>query len=190
MFLGSKVVGDGPSNLTGWMQCSVEVNLDCTSKVSGFLMIFLKIKHIALRHCFWEIVYAWKLYFPKTSCVVTLMYIIVYEKLFRICYCIWGNAWFVSMEKIKFFYLILGNGFCRLIALFAKFKDASIFGKIDTKSSWQEMSHLRILWIFWVFQKFLWNYLKLKCVLISCKLWALYVFTLELRHVITRWLPS
>ena len=62
------------------------------------------------------------------------MYIIVYEKLYRICYCIWGNAWFVSMEKISIFYLIFGNEFCRLIALFAKFKNASIFGKIDTKS--------------------------------------------------------
>jgi len=39
------------------------------------------------------------------------------------------------MEKTSIFYLILGNGFCGLIVLFAKFKDASIFGKIDTKSS-------------------------------------------------------
>ena len=64
--------------------------------------------------------------------------------------------------------------------IICKIKDALIFGKIDTKSSWQEMSlkALRTLWIFWIFQRFLWNYLKLNCVWISCKLWALYVFPL------------
>ena len=65
-------------------------------------------------------------------------------KVHHICYCKWGNAWFVSMEKTSIFDRILGNGFYKFIALFAKFKDALswlvIFGKIDTKSSWQEMS--------------------------------------------------
>ena len=80
-------------------------------------------------------------------------------KVHHICYCIWGNAWFVSMEKTSFFDLILWNGFYQFIALFAKFKDVLswlvIFGKIYTKSSWQEMSlkALRTLWLYWVFQR-------------------------------------
>ena len=47
MFLGSKVVGDGPSNLTGWMQCPVEVNLDWTAEVSSFLTGFFENNHVA-----------------------------------------------------------------------------------------------------------------------------------------------
>ena len=52
--------------------------------------------------------------------------------------------------------------------------------EIERKSSWRGMSlkALRTLWIYWVFQRFLWNYLKLNCVLISCKLWALHVLPL------------
>ena len=116
-------------------------------------------------------------------------------KVHHISYCIWGNAWFVSMEKISIFDLILENRFYGFIVSFERFKDALswlvIFRKIHTKPSWQEMSlkALRTLWIYWVFQRFLWNYLKVNYVLISCKLWALHIFTLGLWHVITQWLP-
>ena len=117
-------------------------------------------------------------------------------KMYHISYCIWGNAWSVSLEKISIFYKILGNGFYGFITLFANSKDVLswlvIFGKLIENLIWQEMilENLRILWMHWVFQRSLWNYLKLNCVLISCKLWALYVFTLGLWHVITWWLPS
>ena len=103
-----------------------------------------------------------------------------------------GNVWFVSMEKISIFDLILENRFYGFIVLFERFNDALswlvIFGKIDTKPSWQEMSlkALRTLWIYWVFQRFLWNYLKVNYVLISCKLWALHVLPLNY----DMWLPG
>ena len=47
VFLGSKVLGDGTSNLIGRMRCSIEVNLDWTAKVSSFLMEFLENNHVA-----------------------------------------------------------------------------------------------------------------------------------------------
>ena len=43
--------------------------------------------------------------------------------MFNIAY-IWENAWFVSMEEISIFDIILGNGFYEFIALFANSKDA------------------------------------------------------------------
>ena len=55
----------------------------------------------------------------------SIVFDIVYEEMHDLL------AW----KRQAFFYLILGNGFCGLIVLFAKFKDASIFGKMDTKSS-------------------------------------------------------
>ena len=59
-------------------------NIVWPSEVSDFLMGILKIKHIALKHCFglntfWEIVYG-NCIFPKKCHVVTLMDMIVYEK--------------------------------------------------------------------------------------------------------------
>ena len=109
---------------------------------------------------------------------------------------IFGNAYGEMHDLVAWKRLASLIKFLRMDFIFyciiCKIKDALIFGKIDTKSSWQEMSlkALRTLWIFWMFQRFLWNYLKLNCVLISYKLWALYVFTFGLWHVITRWLPS
>ena len=47
VFLGSKVLGGGTSNLIGWMWCLVEVNLDWTAVVNSFLMGFLKHNHAA-----------------------------------------------------------------------------------------------------------------------------------------------
>ena len=38
MFLGFKILGDGPSDLIGWMRCPVEVNLDWTTKGSSFFI--------------------------------------------------------------------------------------------------------------------------------------------------------
>ena len=55
--------------------------------------------------------------------VITLMYMIIYGKLYHIWYCIWGNACFVSMKKISIFELVLVNGFYGFIALFANFED-------------------------------------------------------------------
>ena len=133
----------------------------------------------------------WKLYFPRNFYVVTLIYVIICENDI-----IFGNAygemhdllaWKRLASLIKFLRMDFVSYF-----IICKIKDALIFEKIDTKSSWQEMSlnALKTLWIFWIFQRFLWNYLKLNCVLILCKLWALYVFTLGLWHVITWWLSS
>ena len=45
--LSSKVLGDGISNLIGWMQCLVEVNLGWVVEVSRFLMGFLENNHVA-----------------------------------------------------------------------------------------------------------------------------------------------
>ena len=52
--------------------------------------------------------------------------------------------------------------------------------EIDRKSYWQEtiLKNLRTLWIYWMLQRFLWNYLEMNCVLNSCNLWALYVLPL------------
>ena len=127
------------------------------------------------------------LYFLKKYYVVTLLYTTIYEKWHHIWQCIWGNAWFVSMEKSSIFIKKLLRMDFISFCIICKIKDALIFGKIDTKSSWQEMSlkALRTLWIFWIFQRFLWNYLKLNCVWISCKLWALYVFPWAVT-----WLPG
>ena len=59
---------------------------------------------------------------------------------------------------------------------------------MDRKCYWQEMilKNLGTLWIYWVFQRFLCNYLKLDCVLNSCNLWALHVLPL----CCYVWLPS
>ena len=71
---------------------------------------------------------------------------------------------------------------------YSQFKDALIIGRVDTKSSWQEMrlKALRSLWISLDIKKVLWNYLEMNCVLNSCNLWALYVLPL-CRDV---WLPG
>ena len=63
---------------------------------------------------------------------------------------------------------------------YSQFKDALIIGRVDTKSSWQEMrlKALRSLWISLDIKKVLWNYLEMNCVLNSCNLWALYVLPL------------
>ena len=55
-----------------------------------------------------------------------------------------------------------------------------IWKNLIQNSSWQEMSlkALRTLWIYWVFQRFLWSYLEMNCVLNSCNLLALYVLPL------------
>ena len=85
----------------------------------------------------------------------------------------------LSWKRVASLIKFLRMGFISY-CIICKIKDALIFGKIDTKSSRQEMSlkALRTLWIFWIFQRFLWNYLKLNCVLNSCKLWTLYVLPL------------
>ena len=85
----------------------------------------------------------------------------------------------LSWKRVASLIKFLRMGFISY-CIICKIKDALIFGKIDTKSSRQEMSlkALRTLWIFWIFQRFLWNYLKLNCVLNSYKLWTLYVLPL------------
>ena len=91
-------------------------------------------------------------------------------KVHCICYCIWGNAWFVSMERTSIFDLILGKRFYGFIALFAKFKDAFIL-TCDIWDNWykifltrNELKALRILWIYWVwyfkgFCEITWNWI-------------------------------
>ena len=91
-------------------------------------------------------------------------------KVHHICYCIWGNAWFVSMERTSIFDLILGKRFYGFIALFAKFKDAFIL-TCDIWDNWykifltrNELKALRILWIYWVwyfkgFCEITWNWI-------------------------------
>ena len=76
------------------MWCPVEVNLDWTVEVSSFLMGFSKI--IMLHKCCFGLNKFWKIIletmFPKKSCVVTLLYVIIYEKCIMFNICIWGNA--------------------------------------------------------------------------------------------------
>ena len=91
-------------------------------------------------------------------------------KVHHICYCIWGNAWFVNMERTSIFDLILGKRFYGFIALFAKFKDAFIL-TCDIWDNWykifltrNELKALRILWIYWVwyfkgFCEITWNWI-------------------------------
>ena len=45
--------------------------------------------------------------FPKKSCVVTLLYMIIYEKHITFSICIWGNAWIFGIEKEKYLWIHL-----------------------------------------------------------------------------------
>ena len=93
---------------------------------------------------------------------------------------IWGNAWFVSMERTSIFDLILGKQFYGFIALFAKFKDAFIL-TCDIWDNWykifltrNELKALRILWIYWVwyfkgFCEITWNWIVF-WFLVNCEL--------------------
>ena len=45
--------------------------------------------------------------FPKKSCVVTLLYMIIYEKHIMFSICIWGNAWIFGIEKEKYLWIHL-----------------------------------------------------------------------------------
>ena len=76
------------------MWCLVEVNLDWIIEVSSFLMGFWKI--IMLHKCCFGLNIFWKIIletmFPKKSCVVALLYVIIYEKCIMFNICIWGNV--------------------------------------------------------------------------------------------------
>ena len=121
------------------------------SEVSGFLMRFLKIKHIALKHCFG----------------LNTFREIFYGKPYHIWYCIWGNVWFVSMEKIGIFYKTLGKEFYGFIALFTNSKDVLswlvIFGKlienvIDKKWFWKIWEPCEYIGYFKDFCETTWNW--------------------------------
>ena len=45
--------------------------------------------------------------FPKKSCVVTLLYMIIYEKRIMFNICTWGNAWIFGIEKEKYLWIYL-----------------------------------------------------------------------------------
>ena len=83
------------------------------------------------------------------------------------CQCIWGNAWFVSMEKVGIFDIILGNGFYGFIALFENSKDVLswlvIFGKlienvIDKKWFWEIWKPCEYIGYFKGFCVITWNW--------------------------------
>ena len=73
-----------------------------------------------------------KLCFSKKCCVVTLLFMIIYESAYS--YCIWGIAWFVSMEKTSILIKFLRMNFMDLLHYLQKYKDAlswsMLFGKL------------------------------------------------------------
>ena len=134
-----------------------------------------------------------ELYFLKKYCVVTLLYMIIYEKriIFNIA-CIWGNVWFVSMEEISIFDITIGNGFYGFIALFANSKDVLfwlvIFGKlienvIDKKWFWKIWEYCEYIGYFKDFCETTWDWIVF-WFYVNCELFMF----LPLGH--DMWLPG
>ena len=97
----------------------------------------------------------------------------------------WGNAWFVSMEEISIFDIILRNGFYGLIALFANPKDVLswlvIFGKliknvIDKKWFWKTWEPCEYIGYFNGFCETTWNWIVF-WFHVNCKLFMFLPFS-------------
>ena len=114
----------------------------------------------------------------------------LYMKMHHNWYCIWGNAWIVSMEKYKHCW------FNPLMMDFRKLLHCLQFLKmLYLDLIWEVIQNLfdkKWFWRLWKpceylrYSNILWNYLEFQ---IKCNLWVLYV-SLMLWHVITWWLLS